>query len=81
MPEKEVQSPVSRRGSKVGSGQPLSPGARSNPSRTDAERDPASEPPPQDAAKRSRSKLAGAQTTIVGLRADGRDDQRFASPC
>jgi hypothetical protein len=65
MPEKEVQSPVSRRGSKVGSGQPLSPGARSNPSRGDAERDPASEPP-QDAARRSRSKPAGAQTTIVG---------------
>ena len=33
MPEKEVCSPVSRPGSKVGSGQPLSPGARSNPSR------------------------------------------------
>jgi hypothetical protein len=27
-----VQSPVSRKGSKVGSSQPLSPGARSNPS-------------------------------------------------
>jgi hypothetical protein len=33
MPEKEVCSPVSRPRSKVGSGQPLSPGARSNPSR------------------------------------------------
>jgi hypothetical protein len=33
MPIKEVSSPVSRPGSKVGSGQPLSPGARSNPSR------------------------------------------------
>ena len=29
----ETCSPVSRAGSKVGSGQPLSPGARSNPSR------------------------------------------------
>ena len=29
----EVESPVTRKGSKVGSGQPLSPGARSNPSR------------------------------------------------
>jgi hypothetical protein len=28
----EVQSPVSRPGSKVGSNQPMSPGARSNPS-------------------------------------------------
>jgi hypothetical protein len=33
MAECEVQSPVSRKGSKVGSGQPTSPGARSNPSR------------------------------------------------
>jgi hypothetical protein len=33
MPEREVCSPVSRPGSKVGSGQPLSPGVRSNPSR------------------------------------------------
>jgi hypothetical protein len=33
MPEKEVCSPVSRPGSKVGSGRPMSPGARSNPSR------------------------------------------------
>ena len=29
MPEQEVCSPVSRPGSKVGSGQPMSPGARS----------------------------------------------------
>jgi hypothetical protein len=34
MPEREVCSPVSRKGSKVGSGPlGLSPGARSNPSR------------------------------------------------
>jgi hypothetical protein len=33
MPEREVCSPVGHPGSKVGSGQPLSPGARSNPSR------------------------------------------------
>ena len=33
MPEQEVRSPVCRPGSKVGSGQPMSPGARSNPSR------------------------------------------------
>ena len=31
--EREVQSPVTRKGSKVGSNQPMSPGARSNPSR------------------------------------------------
>ena len=33
MAEREVCSPISIKGSKVGSGQPLSPGARSNPSR------------------------------------------------
>ena len=33
MAEQEVRSPVCRPGSKVGSGQPMSPGARSNPSR------------------------------------------------
>jgi hypothetical protein len=31
MPELEVCSPVTRKGSKVGSGQPMSPGARSMP--------------------------------------------------
>ena len=38
MAEQEVRSPVCRPGSKVGSGQPLSPGARSSPSlgRTDS---------------------------------------------
>ncbi len=33
MAEQEVRSRVCRPGSKVGSGQPLSPGARSSPSR------------------------------------------------
>jgi hypothetical protein len=33
MAEQEVRSPVCRPGSKVGSGQPMSPGARSNSSR------------------------------------------------
>ena len=38
MAEQEVLSPVCRPGSKVGSGLPMSPGARSNPSlgRTDS---------------------------------------------
>jgi hypothetical protein len=63
MAETEVRSPISRRGSAVGSGQPLSPGARSNPGRVDAPRAAASEPPRLDAR---RSKPARAQTTIVG---------------
>ena len=38
MAECEVNSPVNRKASKVGSGQPMSPGARSSPSlgRTDS---------------------------------------------
>jgi hypothetical protein len=44
MPEREVLSPVSRRGSKVGSGQPMSPGAKSAPGRSDQA--PSHEPEP-----------------------------------
>jgi len=40
----EVSSPVSRKGSKVDSGQPLSPGARSAPGRVDQTEAPAAEP-------------------------------------
>jgi hypothetical protein len=32
----ETRSPISRKGSKAGSDQPISPGARSNPSRAGA---------------------------------------------
>jgi hypothetical protein len=62
MPEKEVCSPVTRKGSKVGSGQPLSPGARSNPShgRTD------SIPPQPSYARVSRNAEEPAELKIVG---------------
>jgi hypothetical protein len=40
----DVVSPISRKGSKVGSGQPLSPGARSAPGRVDQTEAPAAEP-------------------------------------
>jgi hypothetical protein len=44
----DVCSPVSRKNSKVGSGQPLSPGARSAPSsRGDQEEPPGAQPEPQ----------------------------------
>jgi hypothetical protein len=64
MPEKEVCSPVSRPGSKVGSGQPLSPGARSNPSRGRTD----SIPPQPSHARVSLSSNAEepAEVTIVG---------------
>jgi hypothetical protein len=40
----DVISPVTRKGSKVGSGQPMSPGARSDPSRGDQTEAPSVEP-------------------------------------
>jgi hypothetical protein len=45
----EVVSPISRKGSKVGSGQPMSPGARSNPS---SRGDQATSQPPEQPAHR-----------------------------
>jgi hypothetical protein len=47
----EVESPVTRKGSKVGSGQPLSPGACSNPSR--GRTDSISAPPSNGASDHS----------------------------
>ncbi len=62
--ETEVQSPISRRGSAAGSDQPLSPGARSNPSRRgDVCRDQMAEPAPR--ATR-HSEPEPAQTKVVG---------------
>jgi hypothetical protein len=43
----EACSPTSRKGSKVGSGQPLSPGARSDPGRGDETGPPTAQPQPQ----------------------------------
>lgn len=64
MPEREVQSPISRKGSKAGSGQPMSPGARTNPSRrSDVRRD--ADEPPQHVIKHTTDP-EGAQTTVVG---------------
>jgi hypothetical protein len=68
MSETEVRSPVSIRGSAVGSGQPLSPGARSNPERGDAQRDPGivrgvhAEPP----RTMKHGEPAVAQARVVG---------------
>ena len=43
----DVASPITRKGSKVGSRQPLSPGARSDPSRRDQTEAPSIQPEPQ----------------------------------
>jgi hypothetical protein len=43
----EVCSHISRKGSKVGSGQPMSPGARSDPSHGDQTEPPTAQPQPE----------------------------------
>ena len=53
---KDVCSPVSIKGSRVGSGAPMSPGARTNPSRASGDSAPTSEPKQQLEADARRSK-------------------------
>jgi hypothetical protein len=71
MPEKEICSPVSRPGSKVGSGQPMSPGARSSPSRSAGPQIDSIPPQPTHGGGGVRSHaeeppLPAATTTVVG---------------
>jgi len=61
----EVVSPISRKGSKVGSGQPLSPGARSNPGRSDQAAS-AAPPQPSQAKVSLGEERTGASVTVVG---------------
>jgi hypothetical protein len=63
MAECEVVSPVTRKGSKVGSGQPLSPGARTNPSRGPVSQDSV---PPQPSRTSRHSEEPSASMTVVG---------------
>jgi len=63
----EVVSPISRKGSKVGSGQPLSPGARSAP----GQRGDSVPPQPthgttRHVAPHAEPPFSGATTTVVG---------------
>jgi hypothetical protein len=62
MPEKEVISPITRKGSKAGSNQPLSPGARSDPGRVDSV--PLQQPSQAPAV--SRNSEGQAETRIIG---------------
>ena len=67
MAEQEVQSPVTRKGSKVGSNQPLSPGARSNPSRGGTQTDSV---PPQPSlggtSRHSELPIPSSTPVVVG---------------
>jgi hypothetical protein len=65
----EVSSPISRKGSKVGSGQPMSPGARSTPGRGDQTEAPAAEPQLQRrdrAAAHQEPPIPGSTPVTVG---------------
>jgi hypothetical protein len=59
-------SPVSRKGSKVGSGQPMSPGAKSNPSRADARRPDSVPAQPSNARVSLGEEGQGAEVTVIG---------------
>lgn len=62
----EVQSPVSRRGSKVGSNQPLSPGARSDPGRAEGPKFDSVPPQQSHVSRHAEPPLPGATTNVVG---------------
>ena len=63
----DVCSPVTRKGSKVGSNQPLGPGARSNPSRGDSQKFDSVPPQPSHVrVSLSSDPEEGAQVTVVG---------------
>ena len=65
----DVASPVTRKGSKVGSRQPLSPGARSDPSRRDQTEAPSIQPEPQRrdrAVSHQEPPIPGSTPVTVG---------------
>jgi hypothetical protein len=64
MAEQVVESPVSRKGSKVGSNQPLSPGARSDPGRSGGPR--FDSVPPQPAHVSRNSEPPAASLEVIG---------------
>jgi hypothetical protein len=66
MAEQEVRSPVCRPGSKVGSGQPLSPGARTNPSRATGPRAENRYHPPQVRGSSGESRISDLAILVCG---------------
>jgi len=61
----EVCSPVTRRGSKVASGQPLSPGARSDPGREGGPKFDSVPPQPQHRAATHQEPSIPSSTPVV----------------
>lgn len=70
MPIKEVQSPVSRPGSKLGSNQPMSPGARSSPSRVRGDTNASPPPQPSTARVSLGNRETPASVEITGPKAE-----------
>lgn len=66
MAEQEVLSPVTRKGSKVGSGQPMSPGAQSSPSRGSGVTVDSLPPQPSRVSRHQEDPLPAATTTVIG---------------
>ena len=63
----DVASPVTRKGSKVASGQPLSPGARSNPDRAGGPKFDSVPPQPQHrTATHEEPPIPGGTTVVTG---------------
>ena len=65
----EVISPVTRKGSKVASGQPMSPGARSAPGRVDQTEAPSVEPQRQRhdrAAVHQEQPIPASSPVVIG---------------
>jgi hypothetical protein len=62
----EVESPVTRKGSKVGSGQPMSPGARSNPSRGSGPQTDSVPPQSSHTSRHNEPPLPSSTSVVVG---------------
>jgi hypothetical protein len=62
----EVESPVTRKGSKVGSNQPLSPGARSNPSRGSGPQTDSVPPQQSHVSRHAEPPLPSSSPTVIG---------------
>jgi hypothetical protein len=64
----DVVSPVTRKGSKVGSSQPMSPGAKSAPGRGDQTEQPAAEPQLQrrDRAAHQEQPILSSTPVTIG---------------
>jgi len=72
----DVCSPVTRKGSKVASGQPMSPGARSAPGRVDQTEAPSAEPQLQ---RRDRAATHQEQPSAQPQPQPQRSDRRAAA--